>query len=377
MYPQILRPAWMEIDLKRLDSNIKAIKRRIGNSKLIGIVKSDAYGHGSRPVSEILIKNGAAYLAVATVEEALELRQWGFDCPIMMLGLVPDRYCEPLVENDIIPLVSAYENAKAISRLAERLGKTVSIFIAADTGMGRIGFLNTPEEALEVKKISELPGIYIEGMMSHFSSADMEDLTYTYRQMEQFDAFYNRISALGVSVPVRTLANSPAVMRLPQSFYEAVRPGTLIWGCYPDYVEDKSAVSLEPVMSIKADIVHIKTVPPGTAISYGRLFTTGRESVIATIPVGYADGYTRLLRGCARVLIHGCFAPVLGTICMDQFMVDVTDIPGVRLGDEAVLLGSQGGQTISIEELAGITGLCSGELFYGFSQRLPRICVFE
>ena len=211
--------------------------------------------------------------------------------------------------------------------------------------------------------------------MTHFSSADLEDLTYTYLQKERFDWFYEQLTKAGVPIPLRTAANSPSIFRLPEVFYEAVRPGTIVWGCYPACVHDHETVKVKPVMSVKCKVIHLKTVPAGTAISYGRKFVTKRESVIATLPIGYADGYTRTLLNRCRVLIHGEYAPVLGTICMDQIMVDVTDIPGVAVGDEAVLLGRQGQREIPVEELEQASGLCSGELFYGFSCRLPIVVV--
>ena len=247
--------------------------------------------------------------------------------------------------------------------------------ITVDTGMGRIGFLPDEASVREVKKIPELPNVSVFGLMTHFSSADLEDLTYTYLQKERFDWFYEQLTKAGVPIPLRTAANSPSIFRLPEVFYEAVRPGTIVWGCYPACVHDHETVKVKPVMSVKCKVIHLKTVPAGTAISYGRKFVTKRESVIATLPIGYADGYTRTLLNRCRVLIHGEYAPVLGTICMDQIMVDVTDIPGVAVGDEAVLLGRQGQREIPVEELEQASGLCSGELFYGFSCRLPIVVV--
>lgn len=375
MSENLLRSAWVEIDRERLCGNIRAVQRRIGGSRIIGVVKANAYGHGAVQVSRAYLENGVDMLAVATLPEAKQLRDAGIGCRIVMMGLIPEELAGAAVELDVIPLISTLRCAQVVSECAAAAGKTAELMIAADTGMGRIGYL--PEEASvrEVARIDRLPSTRIFGLMTHFSSADLEDLTYTWMQKEQFDRFYEMLTAAGIRIPIRTAANSPSVFRLPEMFYEAVRPGTVIWGCYPACVQDHETVRVRPVMSVKCKVIYVKTVPPGTAISYGRKFVTQRQSVIATLPLGYADGYTRTFLGKGRVLIHGESAPVLGTICMDQIMIDVTDIPDVRIGDEAVILGRQGGREIPVEELEQESGLCSGELFYGFSCRLPIVVV--
>ena len=373
-YESILRTAWVEIDGTRLRDNIRAVQQRVGSSRIIGVAKANAYGHGAKEVAQAYMDCGVDMLAVATLAEAKELRDAGVDCTIVMMGLIPEELARAAVRLNVVPLISELREAEVYSHIGSEEKRNISLMITVDTGMGRIGFLPDETSVREVKKIPELPNVSVFGLMTHFSSADLEDLTYTYLQKERFDWFYEQLTKAGVPIPLRT-ANSPSIFRLPEVFYEAVRPGTIVWGCYPACVHDHETVKVKPVMSVKCKVIHLKTVPAGTAISYGRKFVTKRESVIATLPIGYADGYTRTLLNRCRVLIHGEYAPVLGTICMDQIMVDVTDIPGVAVGDEAVLLGRQGQREIPVEELEQASGLCSGELFYGFSCRLPIVVV--
>ncbi len=373
MSEQLLRSAWVEIDKGRLEENIRAVKERVSPSRIIGVVKANAYGHGAVTVAKAYLENGVDMLAAATLEEVRELREAGISCTIIMMGLVPEELVPAAAELSVVPLISTVECAKAFSEWAVKNGRTAELMVTVDTGMGRIGFLPTEEGIRQVKAVSRLPGIRLFGLMTHFSSADMEDLAYTYLQKERFDWFFKRLQEEGIRIPMRTAANSPSIFRLPEVFYEAVRPGTIVWGCYPACVKDHETVKVRPVLSVKCRVIYVKRVPAGSPISYGRKFVTERESVIATLPLGYADGYTRTLLGKARVLIHGTYAPVLGTICMDQVMVDVTDIPDVKTGDEAVLLGRQQGKEIPVEELEQASGLCSGELFYGFTCRLPIV----
>ncbi|MDO4845361.1 MAG: alanine racemase [Oscillospiraceae bacterium] len=368
-----MRSAWVEINVDRLTENVAAVKRRIGSAEIIGVVKANAYGHGAVGVGRAYLDAGVDLLAVATLAEAKQLRDAKMNCGILILGVVPDEFACAAGDLGVIPLISTVSCAEAFSAYGKAHGRRVPLMIKVDTGMGRIGFPPTERGADEVASISHLPGVRLFGLMTHFSSADLEDLSFSYAQKEAFDRFYEMLCARGVYVPLRTAANSPAIFRLPEAFYEAVRPGTVLWGCYPACVTNREAVPVKPVMSVKCKVIFVKTVPPGTPISYRRKFITRRRSVIATLPLGYADGYTRALMNKSRVLIHGAYAPVLGTICMDQIMVDVTDVPDVCIGDEAVVLGRQGDREITIEELETASGLCSGELFCGFGRRLP-IC---
>lgn len=375
MIKEALRPAWTEIDLGNLDYNIKQIKEKVGGSEIIGVVKADGYGHGAIEVSKVLLKNGVKTLAVADLREAISLRDAGFTCPIIMLGITPDLYADTLPEYDITPVISSRENALAVSEAAAAAGKITEAFVKVDTGMGRIGFLPDKAFVEEFKKISELPNLKIKGLFSHFATADEKDKTYAQQQLDHFNTVYEKLKQAGVDIPVRTIANSAAVMEVPESCFEAVRPGNILYGCYPSREVDRSLLSVRPVMSVKANIIHLKKVPPKFPVSYGRKFTTERESLIATLALGYADGYPRYLSGKGRVIVNGTYAPVVGAICMDQCMVDVTGVPDVKLGDEVVVMGSQGDLTILADEIGEKTGTINYEIVCAFGQRLPKVYV--
>lgn len=373
MFKEALRPVWAEINLSNLEYNIKQIQKKAGGKEIIGVVKADGYGHGAAAVSRVLQDNGVKTLAVATLQEAVSLRENGFSCPVIMLGITPELYADTLLRYDIIPVVAAYENAAAISAAAGAVNKTVEIYVAVDTGMGRIGFLPDEQGAEEIRKISLLSSIRIKGLFSHFATADERDKTYAETQISRYESFHKQLIKAGVSIPVRTFANSAAIMEIPSAHYDTVRPGIILYGCYPSAEVDRSLFSIKPVMSVKANIVHLKRVPSGFSVSYGRKFTTSRDSLIATLALGYADGYPRFLSGKGRVIVNGVYAPLAGNICMDQCMVDVTEVPGVKLGDEVVIMGSQGDLTILADEIGEKTGTINYEVVCAFGQRLPKV----
>lgn len=375
MYKEALRPVWAEINLSNLDYNIKQIKQKAGDKEIIGVVKADGYGHGSVSVSKVLLENGVKTLAIATLQEAITLREGGITCPIIMLGITPEMYADTLLKYDITPVTSSYENAAAISEAAKAAGKIAEAFVAVDTGMGRIGFLPNEGSIEEFKKISGLSNLKIKGLFSHFATADEKDKSYAEQQLFHYDNFYEKLKQAGVDIPFRTFANSAAIMEIPAAHFDAVRPGIVLYGCYPSCEVDKDQLSIKPVMSVKANIVHLKKVQPGFSVSYGRKFTTQRESLIATLTLGYADGYPRYLSGKGRVIVNGVYAPVVGNICMDQCMIDVTDVPDVKLGDEVVLMGSQGDLTILADEIGEKTGTINYEIVCAFGQRLPKVYV--
>ena len=375
MYKEALRPAWAEINLSNLDYNIKQIIMKAGGREIIGVVKADGYGHGSVEVSSVLLENGVKTLAIATLQEAITLREAGFTCPIIMLGITPEMYADTLLKYGITPVVSSYENAAAISEAAKAVGRTVEALVAVDTGMGRIGFLPGDESVEEFRKIGKLSNLKIKGLFSHFATADEKDKAYAEQQLAHYNKIYEKLNAAGVDIPFRTFANSAAIMEIPAAHFDAVRPGIILYGCYPSGEVDRNQLSIKPVMSVKANIVHLKKVQSGFSVSYGRKFTTARESLIATLALGYADGYPRYLSGKGRVIVNGVYAPVAGNICMDQCMVDVTDVPGVKLGDEVVLMGSQGDLTVLADEIGEKTGTINYEVVCAFGQRLPKVYV--
>lgn len=375
MLKETLRPAWAEIDLNCIRHNIAAIKEKVGNTDIIGVVKADGYGHGAVEVSRVLLDNGVSSLAVATISEAIALREAGFTCPIIMLGLTPWVYHRQIIEYDITPVLASYMDTRVLSTLAVEAKKTVEILLAVETGMGRIGFMPTKGSVTEITGINQLPNIKIKGIFSHFSTADEKDKSYSKWQLANYEKFYAELNKAGVKINFRTHANSAAIMELPEAYYDAVRPGIILYGCYPSDEVDKSKIDLKPAMSLKANIVYLKRVPAGYSISYGRKFITERESLIATLPLGYADGFPRFLSGKGRVIVRGQYAPLVGNICMDQCMADVTDIPGVRKYDEVVLIGTQGDKTILADEIAEKTGTINYEIVCRIGQRIPRVYI--
>lgn len=377
MYKNALRPAWAEINLTNLDYNIKNIKAKIGDREMIGVIKADAYGHGSVKVAEVLRANGCKTFAVATLHEAVTLREGGATEEIIILGLTPDMYADTIVDYDLTPVVNDSANAAAIDAAAKAKGKVVRGLIAVDTGMGRIGYLaDETEYAVEdVKKIAALSNFKIKGMFSHMSTADAFDKTYSHQQEEKYNKFYEALTAAGIEIPFRTLANSASIMELPTVHFDACRPGIILYGCYPSDEVDKNQLAIKPVMSVKANIVHLKDVPAGFSVGYGRKYISERPSKIATITLGYADGYPRPYSAQAKVLVNGCVAPIAGNICMDQCMIDVTDVPDVKVGDEVIIMGTDGKNTILADDIANATGTINYEIVCAFGQRLPKVYV--
>lgn len=369
------RPVWAEINLDNLVYNIKQIREKAKSKELIGVVKADAYGHGAVEVAPVLLQNGATRLAVAVLTEGVELRKSGIKCPIMILGLTPETLSDDLIKYDIEPTVSSYEYALTLSNIAQSKGKTIKIHIAIDTGMGRIGFLPSEESIEEIYKISKLANIEIEGLFSHFCTADEADKSYSNMQFEKYNWFYEKLISKNIKINMRDMANSAAIMELPETHYDGTRPGIILYGYYPSKEVDKNQLSIKPVMTWKANVVHVKTLDKGEYIGYGRKFRTERKSIIATLPIGYADGYTRMMSGKAKVIINGKFAPVVGNICMDQCMIDVTDVGDVKPGDEVILMGSDGNLKFNADDMADILGTINYEVICMVSKRVPRVYI--
>lgn len=377
MYKNALRPAWVEINLNNLDFNIKNIKAKIGDREMIGVIKADAYGHGSVKVAQVLRENGCKTFAVATLHEAITLRNAGATEEIIILGLTPDMYADTIAEYNITPVVCNYDNAAAIDAAAGAQNKIIQGLIAVDTGMGRIGYLTDDVEYAvdDIKKIQSLENFRIKGMFSHMSTADAFDKTFSHEQEKKYNEFYQALTEAGIEIPFRTLANSASIMELPSIHFDACRPGIILYGCYPSDEVDKSELEIKPVMSVKANIVHLKDVPEGFSVGYGRKFIAERPSKIATLALGYADGYPRPYSPVGKVLVNGCVAPIAGNICMDQCMVDVTDVPDVEVGDEVIIMGSDGENTILADDIAKATGTINYEIVCAFGQRLPKVYV--
>ena len=379
MYKDAIRAAWAEINITNLDYNIKQIKDKVGpGKKITGIIKADAYGHGAIKVATVLRANGIESFGVATLSEAVRLRKAGFILEeIIVLGLTPDPYIDTIIEYRLTPVVCDYENAEAISRAAAKANIIINGYLAIDTGMGRIGYDTDNSSSIDdIRMIMNLPNFRIAGLFSHFAAADSLDKTYTTVQEQRFMVFYKKLLNAGIPIPCRTLANSAAIMEVASSHYEMVRPGIIMYGCYPSAEVDRSQIDLRPVMSIKANIVQLKKVPAGNSISYGRQFTTRQDSLIATIPIGYSDGLPRPYSTKGKVIVNGVFAPIAGTICMDQCMIDVTHVPYPRLSDEVTIMGKDGIYEISAEDIAKATNTINYEVLCAFGQRLPKVYVY-
>lgn len=363
------RAVWAEIDMNALEDNIRNIKSCIkGNAKFCAVVKANAYGHGAIEVAKKAVEMGADYLAAAVIDEAIELRKAGFTTPILILGATPLECAALLVDYDITQAVFTVEQAKAISAEAMRRGKAAKVHVKVDTGMSRIGV--RPEVAGEfAKEISELPNITVEGVFSHFALADVKDKSFAHKQLDNFKLALGKIEEAGVKVAIRHIANSAAILEMPEAHFDMVRAGIILYGLWPsDEVEH--VIELKQVLKLCAKVVYMKTLHEGESISYGCTFTAKRESRIGTLPLGYADGYTRLFTGKAQVEFNGKRAPIAGRICMDQCMADFTDIPEINQGDTVVLYGSD---TLTTDEAAGWLGTINYELPCMLSPRVPRI----
>ena len=379
MYKEALRAAWAEINITNLDFNIKQIKEKVGpGKKITGIIKADAYGHGAVKVATVLRANGIDSFGVATLSEAIRLRKAGFILEeIILLGLTPEPYTDTIIEYRLTPVVCDFKSAEAISKAAQKSNIIINGYIAIDTGMGRIGYdIENSASVDDIKMIQNLPGFKINGLFSHFATADSTDKTYSVVQEQRFMVFYKKLVNANINIPCRTIGNSAAIMELSSTHYEMVRPGIILYGCYPSNEVDKSQLKLRPVMSVKANIIQLKKVPAGNSISYGRKFTTRQDSLIATIPLGYSDGFPRPYSSKGKVIVNGVFAPIAGNICMDQCMIDVTHVPYARLGDEVTIMGKDGIYEILADDIAKSTETINYEILCAFGQRLPKVYVY-
>lgn len=364
-----------EISLSAFRKNLDFIHERIqGGAGLIAVIKANGYGHGAVSLARVMEETDfVSGYAVATFEEAAALREAGVSKDIMLLGeSFPEDY-EAMLRMDICPAVFQTESAKLLSAACTRFKKKARIHLKVDTGMGRIG-LPCNEEGLSLaKEIVALSGIEAEGLFTHFARADETDKSNALEQLKRFEWFSEGLRERGISVKYRHSANSAAILELPEAHFDRVRAGIILYGLLPSEEVKESCKGLSPVMSLKSSVVYIKSVEAGTSISYGGTFTADRPMRIATIPVGYADGYPRSLSGKGYVLIRGKRAPILGRVCMDQMMVDVTGIPEAARYDEAVLLGSQGEERITAEDLGELSGRFNYELVCDVSERVPRV----
>ncbi len=363
---------WAEIDLGAIEFNIRQIRKLIGRkARILVSVKADAYGHGVMPVSRAALAAGAEWLGVSHVKEALELRAFFPDAPILILSSGMRGHSEHIVRNNLTPVVCSLEIARDLAQAALCAGKKADVHVMVDTGMGRIGVWH--ENCLPfLEKISRVKGINLQGLASHFAAADDPSHRFTALQLKRFLKVAAEIGKRGVEIPLRHIANSGALIDLKESRLDMVRPGIMIYGVYPArHLQEK--IELKPALSLKTRVAYLKTVEPGRTISYGMTYTAKKKTRVATLPIGYGDGFSRAHSNRGEVLIRGKRAPIIGIVTMDQIMVDVGGIEGVAVGDGAVLIGEQGGDRITAEEAAERIGTISYEVLAQLGKRVSRV----
>jgi len=366
------RPTWVEIDLDAIAENVQRIVAHVGrNVEVLAVLKADAYGHGATRVGRTALNNGVQWLGVACLGEALTLRNEGIDAPILSLGYTPPWQSRDAILGNIVTTLCSFESAQALAQAATDLGCVARVHVKVDTGMGRLGLL--PDEVLPfLERVATLPNLEVDGLFTHLAAADAEDLTYTRHQLAVFERVIESLRVAGL-LPLRIhVANSAAILRLPSSHYNMVRLGIAMYGLNPSAAVPCPS-GFRPALSFKCEVAQVKELPAGTAIGYGCTYRTGRPSRIAVIPVGYADGFRRSPRHWGYVLVRGERAPIVGQVCMDQTMIDVTDIPGVRRGDEVILIGAQGNKSITAEQVAKRLGTINYEVVSEILARVPRL----
>ena len=361
---------YLTIDLDAIRHNIRSVRQKAG-VPVMAVVKANAYGHGAVQVAKLLQKD-CAFFAVSSMKEAMELRQAGIENPILIFGHTPADAYPTAIREGIRLTIYRYEDALALSEAAQTLGKQAIFHFAVDTGMSRVGFQVTEEDARSCAAIATLPGLVAEGLYSHFHSADCCDLSAASAQKQLFDRFYGMLCDLGVQIPIRHLNNSAGLMNF-DDHYDMVRSGIVTYGLYPSEQVDPKLLDLKPALSWRSRVTHVKQLEPGRSVSYGATFVTEKPTTVATVAVGYADGYRRNLSGKFYVLIRGQKASILGRVCMDQIIVDVTDIPGVCVDDPVTLIGTDGKETITVEEIAAACDSFNYEIVCNIGSRSARI----
>ncbi len=379
---------WSEIDLKAVSRNVRELRRITSpGSRLMAVVKANGYGHGASEVAQAALENGADHIGVARMHEGLHLRRAGISAPIQILGYTPPEHSDAVVANRLTQSVYTFEAADSLSDAAARLQTKAKVHIKVDTGMGRLGLLlDSPRISLlgkhlpgnaqrVIESISRLPHVEIEGIFTHFATADSRDKTYTLQQLERFVEFLDKLKVHGLEFPLRHAANSAALIDLPETHLDMVRPGISLYGFYPSADVDKTRISLTPAMTLKTRVIQVKMVPAGFHVSYGLTYQSENPTVIATVSAGYADGLNRLLSSRGQMLVRGSRAQIAGRICMDLTLLDVGHIPDVAIGDEVVIFGSQGGESIPVEEMAVALNTIHYEIVTSLSSRVARVYV--
>jgi len=369
------RRTWAEIDLTAIRHNVRNIKQLLApQTSLMAVVKADAYGHGMVRVARTCLESGADSLAVATIDEAIRLREDGIDAPMMILGHMTEDDAAVAVAYNIDACVFTYAIALALSGAAVKKGKIAQIHIKVDTGMGRIGFSPEPASIETIKQIHRLPGIHIKGIFTHFATADVIDKSFAFEQRQIFDRFVDQLEQEGIIIPIKHISNSAGIMELSSAQYNMVRAGIITYGLYPSDEVNKEVLPLDPAMRLMSRITFLKTIPKGHSVSYGRTYITEKDTVVATVPIGYADGYSRLFSNRAWASIRGQKVPLIGRVCMDQCMFDVTKLEHVEEGDRVILFGRPS-DLVTADDLANLIGTINYEIICSLSSRVPRIYI--
>ncbi|NNG00712.1 MAG: alanine racemase [Desulfobacteraceae bacterium] len=366
-----------EIDLSAVAHNVRQLRGMVDpGTVLLAAVKANAYGHGAIPVADTAIKNGAGYLGVARLEEAMHLRDNGITAPVLIFGYTPPACGQYLAEHNLTQAVYSLETAAAMNASMANNGRQIKIHLKVDTGMGRLGLdARDPKTVDEVSRLNRLENLFLEGIFTHFATSDSADKSYAHQQFSTFTDFLDHLKSVGITPEIRHAANSGAIIDLPAAQLDMVRAGISVYGLYPSDEVRKQRIALRPVMRLISKIIHLKTVPAGFKVSYGATWEAPRQTTIATVAAGYADGYSRLLSNRGSMLVDGQHAPVVGRVCMDLTMLDVGHIPDVHVEDEVVMIGAQKDGCITADEIAEQTGTINYEVVSSITARVPRIMV--
>ena len=365
------------VNLSAVLHNLEEMHKNIDrNTKIVAVIKTDGYGHGAVPIAKVLNPFVDAY-GISIVEEGIELREEGITKPILILGYAPEKMYDEMIVYDMMPAICDYEMAKKISQRCVLLGKTLKVHIKIDTGMSRIGFSLGEESVEQIVAISKLSNIQIDGIFSHFAKADEIDKTFVKEQLAKFLKMVEDLEEKGVIIPIKHISNSAGIIDIPEANLDMVRSGILTYGLYPSDEVKKERLPLKPAMSLYAYVTMVKELEAGTPVGYGGSYVTTRKTKVATIPAGYGDGYPRALSNQGKVIIHGQFAPIIGRVCMDQFMVDVTEIDNVKTGDKAILIGKIGDKEITLEEIGAMSASFNYEAACDVGKRVPRVYIYQ
>jgi alanine racemase len=369
-----IRPAWVEINRKKAIHNFLEVRRAVGpNVKICAVVKADSYGMGSMELSKMYLENGVDMFAVAVISEAFELREEIKNKDILVLGYTPEEFYDDAINNDITLAIYDYELAEKLNLAAKNLNKKAKIHIKIETGMNRLGFLTTEENADKVAAISKMENIKIEGAFSHHAKADEKDKTTAHKQAQKFVDFMSMLEKRNVIIPIKHIANSATIIDMPEYYFDMVRPGIILSGFYPSDEVNMQEYKFEICVTLKARVANVKTIETGEGVGYGHLFSTTKSTVVGTIPLGYADGYSRLLSNKGYIVVKGVKCPIIGKVCMDQFMVDLSMVENPKIGDEAIIYGDGTDGAMTAEDVANMRGTISYEVLTNLGKRLPKI----